>query len=155
MTATFDDLDRRIARLAVPALGALAVEPLYVLVDTAIVGHLGTTPLGGLALASTALNSLVWICNFLAYGTTARVAWLTGRRDDAGAGAVAVQGLWLCGVLAGGLHGVAQQMLRYVSPASHVTGFLRGTLGAADVAYFVSLTVIAVASARWTIRARR
>ena len=72
---------------------------MYVLVDTAIVGHLGTTPLGGLALASTALNSLVWICNFLAYGTTARVAWLTGRRDDAGAGAVAVQGLWLCGVL--------------------------------------------------------
>ena len=72
------------------------------------------------------------------------------------AGSVGVlAALWLCGVLAGGLHGVAQQMLRYVSPASHVTGFLRGTLGAADVAYFVSLTVIAVASARWTIRARR
>ncbi|MCU1460877.1 MAG: repeat-containing protein, partial [Acidimicrobiales bacterium] len=52
----FDDLDRRVFALAIPALGALAVEPLYVLVDTAIVGHLGTTPLGGLALASTALH---------------------------------------------------------------------------------------------------
>jgi ABC-2 type transport system permease protein len=63
--------------------------------------------------------------------------------------------LWLCGVLAGGLHGVAQQVLRYISPASHVTGFMRGTLGAVDVTYFVSLTLVAVASARWTIRARR
>jgi ABC-2 type transport system permease protein len=74
----------------------------------------------------------------------------------AAAGSVGIlAALWLCGVLAGGLHGIAQQVLRYASPASHVTGFLRGTLGLADVTYFVSLIIVAVASARWTIRARR
>src|SRR5215218_9851288 len=65
--------DREIVRIAVPALGALAAEPLYVLTDTAIVGHLGTTELAALAVAATVLTSLVALCNFLAYGTTARV----------------------------------------------------------------------------------
>lgn len=45
--------DRDIARLAVPALGALAAEPLYLLVDTAIVGHLGTPQLAALAIAAS------------------------------------------------------------------------------------------------------
>ena len=75
--------DRQILRLALPALGALAVEPLYVLVDTAIVGHLGTDPLGGLAVAGAVLVAVFNIFNFLAYSTTAavRVAWAsaTGR----------------------------------------------------------------------------
>jgi putative MATE family efflux protein len=93
------DLDRSIAALAVPALGALAVEPLYVLADTAIVGHLGTVPLGGLALASTVLNTLLWVSNVLSFGTTSRVAVLTGRQDHAGAKQVAAQGLWLCAAL--------------------------------------------------------
>ena len=93
---TVTDLDRRILRLAVPALATLTVEPMYVLVDTAIVGRLGTTPLGGLALATTVITSLVWVFNFLAFGTTARVAFLTGRGDHRGAGAVAAQALWLC-----------------------------------------------------------
>ena len=87
--------DRRILGLAIPALGSLAVEPLYVLVDTAIVGRLGTAPLGGLALASTVLNTSFWLFNFLSYGTTARVSFLTGRGDHRGAAAVATQGLWL------------------------------------------------------------
>jgi putative MATE family efflux protein len=89
--------DRRILALAIPALGSLAVEPLYVLVDTAIVGRLGTVPLGGLALASTILTSLLWVFNFLSYGTTARVAFLTGRGDDRRAAGVASQALWLAG----------------------------------------------------------
>jgi putative MATE family efflux protein len=87
--------DRTILRLAVPALATLAVEPLYVLVDTAIVGHLGTVPLGGLALASTVLNFAFVVFNFLAYGTTARVAFLTGAGDRRGAARFAVQGLWV------------------------------------------------------------
>ncbi|MDQ1395412.1 MAG: hypothetical protein QOG64_671 [Acidimicrobiaceae bacterium] len=91
--------DRRIAALAIPALGALAVEPLYVLVDTAIVGRLGTAPLGGLALASTLLTTLLWGCNFLSYGTTARVAFLTGRREPNAAAGAAAQGLWLAGLI--------------------------------------------------------
>ena len=66
--------DREIARLAVPALGALAAEPLYLLADTAIVGHLGTRPLAGLAVAGSVLTAAFAVFNFLAYSTTAGVA---------------------------------------------------------------------------------
>ena len=90
-----DDLDRRILLIAVPALGSLLVEPIYVLTDTAVVGRLGTVPLGGLALASTVLNTLVWVFNFLSYGTTVRVAVRRGRGDLPGAAADALQALWL------------------------------------------------------------
>ena len=68
------------SRSAIPALGALAVEPLYVLVDTAIVGRLGTEQLAGLALAATVLSFVVLGSNFLTYGTTERVARTRGRR---------------------------------------------------------------------------
>jgi putative MATE family efflux protein len=87
--------DRRIFALAVPALGALAAEPLYVLVDTAIVGHLGTTQLAALAIAATVLTTAFTIFNFLTYGTTAHVARLhgAGREDDAAL--VGSQALWL------------------------------------------------------------
>lgn len=91
--------DRRIVGLAVPALGTLAIEPLYVLVDTAIVGRLGTVALAGLAVASTVLTTLITVFNFLAYGTTARVAFLTGRSDRRGGAAVAAQGLWLAAAM--------------------------------------------------------
>jgi putative MATE family efflux protein len=90
-----DALDRRILLIAVPALGSLLVEPIYVLTDTAVVGRLGTVPLGGLALASTVLNTLVWVFNFLSYGTTVRVAVRRGRGDTAGGAADALQALWL------------------------------------------------------------
>src|SRR5829696_1360976 len=76
------DHDREIIRLAFPALGALAAEPLYLLTDTAIVGHLGTVELAALALAATLLSALVTLCNFLTYGTTARVARLRGAGSD-------------------------------------------------------------------------
>jgi putative MATE family efflux protein len=87
--------DREILLLALPALGALAAEPLYLLADTAIVGHLGTPQLASLALAATVLSSLVSLCIFLTYGTTARVSRLHGAGDDAGADALAAQALWL------------------------------------------------------------
>src|SRR5689334_2527591 len=73
--------DREILRLAIPAFGALAAEPLYVLADTAIVGHLGRHPLGGLGVAGTVLNAVFGIFNFLAYGTTAAVARRLGAGD--------------------------------------------------------------------------
>src|SRR6478752_957785 len=87
--------DREIARLAVPALGALAAEPLYLLADTAIVGHLGTRPLAGLAVAGAVLSAAFSVFNFLAYSTTAGVARQLGagrRRDAAASGA---DGCWL------------------------------------------------------------
>jgi putative MATE family efflux protein len=91
--------DREILRLAGPALGALAAEPLYVLVDTAVVGHLGTPQLGGLAVAGTVLTSAFWVFNFLAYGTTASVARLFGAERDADAAVQAVQAAWVAAVL--------------------------------------------------------
>ena len=87
--------DREILRLAAPALGALAAEPLYVLVDTAIVGHLGTTQLAALAIAATVLSSAFTIFNFLTYGTTAHVARLHGAGREEDAAALGAQALWL------------------------------------------------------------
>ena len=68
------DLDRRIAALALPALGSIAAEPAYSLADTAIVGHLGRTQLGSLAIASTALTMTAWLAIFLTTATTSAVA---------------------------------------------------------------------------------
>ncbi|MDH3683688.1 MAG: MATE family efflux transporter, partial [Acidimicrobiia bacterium] len=87
--------DRDIARLAVPAFGTLISAPLYVLADTAIVGHLGTSELAGLALASTVLLTVHGLMIFLAYGTTSTVARLLGGDDEPAAARVSVQGLWL------------------------------------------------------------
>jgi putative MATE family efflux protein len=87
--------DREIVRLAVPALGALVAEPLYVLADTAVVGHLGTDPLAGLAVASSALLLLYSIFIFLAYGTTAAAARLLGAGEEEEAAHQAVQSMWL------------------------------------------------------------
>lgn len=98
--------DREIVALALPALGALAAEPLYLLVDTAIVGHLGTRELAALALAASVLGVVTALCNFLAYGTTAQVARLHGAGQRARAGVYAAQALWLSlglGVLVAGL----------------------------------------------------
>jgi putative MATE family efflux protein len=87
--------DREILRLAIPALGALAAEPLYVLVDTAIVGHLGTPQLASLAIAATVLSTAFTIFNFLTYGTTAQVARLHGAGQEEEAARVGAQAQWL------------------------------------------------------------
>lgn len=88
-------LDREILRLALPALGALIAEPLYVLADTAVVGRLGTDRLAGLALATSVLLIAHSVLIFLAYGTTAAVSRLLGAGDHGGAAHQAVQSLWL------------------------------------------------------------
>ena len=87
--------DREIYRLALPALGALAAEPLYLLADTAMVGHLGTPELAALALAGTLLTGAFTLFNFLTYGTTAQVARLHGAGEEEAAGRIAAQALWL------------------------------------------------------------
>lgn len=86
---------RRLLALAVPALGALAAEPLYVLVDTAVVGHLGALPLAGLALGGMLLSQVSGQLTFLAYGTTARAARLHGAGRRADAVAEGVHATWL------------------------------------------------------------
>jgi putative MATE family efflux protein len=95
--------DREIARLAIPAFGALVAEPVYVLTDTAIVGHLGTPQLGGLAVATSVLLTLHTVFIFLAYGTTAAVSRLLGAGDEREAAHQAVQSLWLAGIIGLGL----------------------------------------------------
>ena len=86
---------RRILALALPALGVLAAEPLYVLVDTAVVGHLGAVPLAGLALGGTMLSVLTSQLTFLSYGTTARASRLYGANRRAEAVAEGGQATWL------------------------------------------------------------
>ena len=84
-----------ILALALPALVVLAAEPLYLLVDTAVVGHLGAVALGGLAIGGGLLAWSAALLNFLAYGTTARAARRAGAGDRAGAVAEGVQATWL------------------------------------------------------------
>lgn len=86
---------RRIFGLAVPALGVLAAEPLYVLIDTAVVGHLGALPLAGLALGGVVLAQVSSQLTFLSYGTTSRTARLHGAGRRPEAVAEGVQATWL------------------------------------------------------------
>jgi putative MATE family efflux protein len=87
--------DREIFRLALPALGALAAEPLYLLVDTAIVGHLGRSQLAALGMASVILGSFFVVFNFLQYGTTAQVARASGAGQEDVARQLGAQAVWL------------------------------------------------------------
>ncbi|MEV8226179.1 MATE family efflux transporter [Streptomyces sp. NPDC079167] len=87
--------DREIVALAVPAFGALVAEPLFVMVDSAIVGHLGTPQLAGLAVAAALLTTAVSVFVFLAYATTAAVARQVGAGDLASAIRQGMDGIWL------------------------------------------------------------
>jgi putative MATE family efflux protein len=91
--------DGEILRLAVPAFGSLVAEPLFLLGDSAIVGRIGTVPLGGLGVASQALSTLVGISIFLAYGTTAAVARQLGAGNHRAAIRQGIDGLWLAAVI--------------------------------------------------------
>ncbi|GAA0575751.1 MATE family efflux transporter [Kribbella sandramycini] len=125
--------DREILRLAVPAFVALVSEPLMLLADSAIVGHLGTPQLAALGIAGTILQTLVGICVFLAYGTTSAVARRIGAGDHKGALAQGIDGLWLALLLgvvlaaAGAL--LAPQAIGAFNPspdvAAHAVTYLR------------------------------
>ncbi len=98
MTVTTDVSLRRIAALSAPALVVLAAEPLYLLVDTAVVGHLGAVPLAALAVGGVLMTMGAWFGGLLAYGTTSRAArWFgAGRRDEAVTEGVQASWLALC-----------------------------------------------------------
>ncbi|MGV8970113.1 MAG: MATE family efflux transporter [Microbacteriaceae bacterium] len=87
--------DREILRLAVPTLAALVAEPLFILLDTALVGHLGPVPLAGLGIASVILQTTIGLLVFLAYATTPAVARKFGAGDVRGAVRAGVDGVWL------------------------------------------------------------
>jgi putative MATE family efflux protein len=95
LTVTPAGHDREILRLAVPAFLALVAEPLFLLADAAIIGHLGTPQLAGLGIAGAVIQTAVGLCIFLAYGTTASVARRIGAGDLRGALAQGIDGVWL------------------------------------------------------------
>ncbi|MFW6773128.1 MATE family efflux transporter [Nocardioides sp. CPCC 205120] len=141
--------DREILRLAVPAFLALVTEPLFLLSDAAIVGHVGTAELAGVGIASVVLQTFVGVCVFLAYGTTAAVARHLGAGDLRRALAQGIDGIWLAvaiGVvvtvvgipLAGplvGLFGAGAEV------TDHATTYLRiSLLGAAPLLVMLAAT---------------
>ncbi|MGF6821966.1 putative MATE family efflux protein [Microbacterium sp. ZKA21] len=95
MAAGSASLNREILRLAVPALGALIAEPAFLIVDAALVGHLGTRQLAGLGIASAVLQTIVGLMVFLAYSTTPAVARRFGAGDPKNAVSVGIDGMWL------------------------------------------------------------
>ncbi|MGW3323415.1 MATE family efflux transporter [Streptomyces virginiae] len=87
--------DREIFALALPAFGALVAEPLFVMADSAIVGHLGTPQLAGLGIAAAVLTTAVSVFVFLAYATTAAVSRRVGAGDLQAAIRQGIDGIWL------------------------------------------------------------
>ncbi|MEM7092548.1 MAG: MATE family efflux transporter [Actinomycetota bacterium] len=119
--------DREMFGLAIPALGALIAEPLYVLADTAVVGNIGTPELGGLGLATQVIGTVLAISLFLAYGTTSTVSRLLGAGRDRDAAHQAVQGLWVAvgvGVVFGVIcFALAPQLMRLLQADPDVEQF--------------------------------
>jgi putative MATE family efflux protein len=120
-------LDRSIARLAVPAFGALLAQPLFLLVDAVIVGTLGTGALAGLGAASTIFGAVVGLCIFLSYAATAAVARLLGAGDRAGALSQGVDGMAL-GIGLGVILGViafafAEPLIGLLGTSAEVTPY--------------------------------
>ncbi|MFH9987789.1 MATE family efflux transporter [Streptomyces luteogriseus] len=99
--------DREIVALALPAFGALVAEPLFLMTDTAIVGHLGTAQLAGLGIASALLMTAVSVFVFLAYATTAAVARRVGAGDLQAAIRQGMDGIWLALLLGAAVVAVA------------------------------------------------
>ena len=119
---------RQVLGLAVPALGVLAAEPLYLLVDTAVVGHLGAVPLGALSVGAIVLAQVSTQLTFLSYGTTARTARLHGAGRRSEAVAEGVQATWLA-IAVGLVLIVAGQLL-----AAPIAQLLAGQGEVADAA---------------------
>jgi putative MATE family efflux protein len=134
--ATLRQHDREIVALAVPAFGALVAEPLFVMADSAIVGHLGTPQLAGLGVASALLTTAVSIFVFLAYATTAAVARRVGAGDLQAAIRQGIDGIWLALLL-----GAA--VIAVVLPAAPG---LVGLFGASDTAAPYATTYLRVSA---------
>ena len=121
--------NRRIMALALPTFGQLIAEPTFILIDTAIVGHIGDAALAGLSIGSTIILTAVGLCIFLAYSTTAQVAHLLGagrRREGLQAG---IDGLWLAlsigTVLGLGLFAAAEPLCRALGRSGRSIGTSR------------------------------
>jgi len=128
--------DREIVMLAVPAFGALVAEPLFVMADSAIVGHLGTAQLAGLGVASALLTTAVSVFVFLAYATTAAVARRVGAGDLQAAIRQGMDGIWLALL-------IGATVIAVVLPAAPA---LVGLFGASDTAAPYATTYLRISS---------
>lgn len=90
---------RDFLKLALPALGVLAAEPLYLLLDVAVVGRLGAQALAGLAMGALVLGLVSTQLTFLSYGTTSRAARMFGAGRRADAVNEGVQATWMAVVI--------------------------------------------------------
>lgn len=133
------DLDSEILRLAVPAFLALVAEPLFLLSDAAVVGHLGTDELAGLGIAGVVLQTAVGLCVFLAYGTTAGVARRIGAGDRPGALTEGVHGLWLAVLI-----GIAVTTVGLAVPGSLVGLFGAGAVIGDQATTYLQVAVLGV-----------
>ncbi|MFH9608539.1 MATE family efflux transporter [Streptomyces sp. NPDC017448] len=126
--------DREIIALAVPAFGALVAEPLFVMVDSAVVGHLGTPQLAGLGIAAALLMTAVSIFVFLAYATTAAVARRVGAGDLPAAIRQGMDGIWLALLLGAAV----------VAAAMPTAPWLVDVFGASDTAAPYAVTYLRI-----------
>ncbi|OSC74160.1 MATE family efflux transporter [Streptomyces sp. BF-3] len=126
--------DREIIALAVPAFGALVAEPLFVMVDSAVVGHLGTPQLAGLGIAAALLMTAVSIFVFLAYATTAAVARRVGAGDLPAAIRQGMDGIWLALLLGAAV----------VALAMPTAPWLVDAFGASDTAAPYAITYLRI-----------
>ncbi|GGW97723.1 MATE family efflux transporter [Streptomyces chryseus] len=128
--------DREIISLALPAFGALVAEPLFVMVDSAVIGHLGTPQLAGLGIAAALLMTAVSVFVFLAYATTAAVARRVGAGDLQAAIRQGMDGIWLALLL-----GAA--VIAVVLPGAP---WLVDLFGASDTAAPYAITYLRISS---------
>ncbi|MFE9699389.1 MATE family efflux transporter [Streptomyces sp. NPDC006270] len=126
--------DREILALAVPAFGALVAEPLFVMVDSAVIGHLGTPQLAGLGIAAALLMTAVSVFVFLAYATTAAVARRVGAGDLPAAIRQGMDGIWLALLLGAAV----------VALAMPTAPWLVGVFGASDTAAPYAITYLRI-----------
>jgi putative MATE family efflux protein len=141
-----DALDREILRLAIPALGALMAEPAFLLVDTALVGHLGAEQLAGVGIGAAVLSTAVGLLIFLAYGTTPAVARLLGAGDRPAAIRAGIDGIWLA-IVAGAVlvatAPLAGPVVALFGAASPVTEHAAAYLGISILGLPAMLVVLA------------
>ncbi|CAM3983336.1 MATE family efflux transporter [Tsukamurella ocularis] len=144
-------LGRRIIGQALPALGVLAAEPLYLLWDTAVIGRLGALPLAGLAVGGLILATVSTQLTFLSYGTTSRSARRYGAGDPRGAVVEGVQATWIAlavgGVLLALVQGFAGPVTRAVAGRAEIAAAAESWLRVA--AFGIPLILITMAGNGW------
>lgn len=147
---------REIVGLALPAMLALAADPLLSLVDTALVGRLGAVSLAALGINAALFTTTFWLFNFLTYGTTAEVARLHGAGRPADAARYALQALWLAIALGLAVTLVLEAAGPWVVAAMGATGEVAGAaLSYLRVRALAAVAVLVVAVGHGAFRGLR